>query len=557
MISATIMPRACVRWPALLLACAATVLLPACETLPEVGKKLTELTGIRPAIRAGELPPRPADRVWPDAALDARNQRARGYGLVDMPEMQTYLSGLLQKIKQSAGVADWPGAVYVTATTELEAYSTGAGNVYVSLPWLKSMESEDEMVALLAHELGHVYMDSHKLESTITTSDDMAKWTGVAVALARKAGSATGWTQVDSLMAAYEFGKSTLAPAWGRSEEENADTFGATISLQLGYSFPNGYKAFLERIATWEADNKKRREAERATLLTQLKAASADSVRKQNTATAGAQINLQDAQIEMNASLIEMGHNVSGSMSDLFKKVRQTHPDVEARLTLLTEQVQPLMAGKTRPAATVQPWNRALAQPKTAAVLVNYQRVADAQTSIQQQDFRGARKLALEAASGPTAQHALPVLMMDLTDNFADAAVTRGRTTSPSSAQPQRRVDPLDRNLKSEPDRAWRLYVMRANRLLGAGQTAQAKAVMADGFDYFDKVPAAWPDAIAFSGQANGWDKAKELAQTCAKRFPSSAIICQQAAASPQDIATAEKNAEAKAKSITDKWLKK
>ena len=551
----TAMPRA--RWSALLLASAAIFLLPACETLPEASKKLTALIGIKPAIRAGELPARPADRIWPDATLDVRNQRARGYGLVDMPEMQTYLSGLLQKVKQSAGVADWPGAVYLTAATELEAYSTGAGNVYVSLPWLKSMESEDEMIALLAHELGHVYMDSHKLESTITTSDDMAKWTGVAVALARKAGSATGWTQVDSLMAAYEFGKNTLAPAWGRNEEENADTFGATISLQLGYSFPSGYKAFLERMATWEADNKKQRETERATLLAQLKAASAESLRKQNTVTNSAQINLQDAQIEMNAGLIEMSHNVSGSMSDLIKKVRQSHPDVEARLTSLTEQVQPLMAGKPRPTATVQPWKRALAQPKTAAVLMNYQRVTDAQAAIQQQDFRGARKLALEAASGPTAQHALPALMMDLTDNYAEPNAARMRKLPAASAPPQRRVDPLERNLKSEPDRAWRLYVIRANQLLGAGQTAQAKAVMVDGFGYFDKAPAAWPDAIAFSGQAEGWDKAKEMAQTCAKRFPSSASSCQQAAASPQDIAVAAKNAEDKAKSITDKWLKK
>ena len=52
-------------------------------------------------------------------------------------------------------------------------------------------------------------------------------------------------------------------------------------------------------------------------------------------------------------------------------------------------------------------------------------------------------------------------------------------------------------------------------------------------------------------------DKAKEMAQTCAKRFPSSASSCQQAAASPQDIAVAAKNTEDKAKSITDKWLKK
>lgn len=543
--------------------CSTAFLLSACETLPEASKKLGDMTGFKTGIRAGELPPVPVVRTWPDSVQDVRNQRARGYGLVDMPDMQAYLNGLLQKIKQSAGVPNWPGTVYITAATDLEAYCTGAGNIYVSLPWLQSMESEDEMVALLSHELGHVYMNSHQLESVITGTDEAAKWTAVGVALARKVGNASGWTSVDSLVAAYQFGKNTLAPAWGRSEEENADAFGATISLKMGYSFPSGFKAFLERMATWESDNEKRRVEERATLLQQLKAASADSVRAQNGKVQGAQVNLQDAQIGLNASVVELSHNLSGGLSELVKKITQSHPDVEARLTSLTAQVQPLMAGKPRPQATVEPWKRALAQPRTAAVLLNYQRVADARTALQQQDFRTARKLALEASSGPTAQHALPLMMLDLTENYADTnppvktVPSRARGTPQRPAVVQRNIHPLERNIGSEPDRAWRIYLTRANQLLGAGQNAQAKAVMADGMGYFDQAPAAWPEAIAFVGGLDGWDKAKQMAQTCAQRFPSSATLCQQAAASPQERAASQQKAEAKAKSIVDKWIKK
>lgn len=546
--------------------CATAVLLSACESLPEAGKKLSDLTGIKTGMRAGELPPVPAARTWPDAALDVRNQRARGDGLVDMPHMQAYLNGLLQKIKQAAGVPQWPGAVYITAATDLDAYCTGAGNVYVSLPWLRSMESEDEMVALLAHEFGHIYLNSHQLESAITGTDEAAKWTAVGVALARKVGNASGWTPVDSVMATYQFGKNTLAPAWGRNEEENADTFGLTVSLRMGYSFPSGFKAFLERMATWESDNEKRRVEERAVLLQQLKSASAENLRKKNGTPAGAQINLQDAQIEMNASVIELSHNVSGGFSDVFKKITQNHPDVEARLLALTAQAQPLMAGKPRAAATVQPWQSALAQPQTALILLNYQRVDDARTALQQQDFRAARKLALEATSGPTAQHALPLMMLNLTENYADAQkstpapsprAARGRDAEKRVVPAPRSIHPLERNMRSEPDRAWRTYITRANQLLGAGQNTQAKAVMADGLVYFDQAPAAWPEAIAFVGGVDGWDKAKQMAKTCAQRFPSSASLCQEAAVSPQEKATAAQKSEAKAKSIVDKWMKK
>ena len=63
---------------------------------------------------------------------------------------------------------------------------------------------------------------------------------------------------MDSVIASYAFGKDVLVPAWNRQQEENADRFGATVSLRLGYSYTQGFKAFLERQATWETDNARR-----------------------------------------------------------------------------------------------------------------------------------------------------------------------------------------------------------------------------------------------------------------------------------------------------------
>ena len=545
------------RWrgTAVLAACTATLLLSACKTMPEAGKKLSEMTGMGPSVRAGVLPPPPAARSWPDAAADVRNQRARGYGLVEMPQMQAYLTGLLQSIKQASGVPDWPGAVYITAATDLDAYCTGAGNVYVSLAWLQSMESEDEMVALLAHEWGHVFMDSHKLEGAITTSDDMAKWAAIGVGLARKVGNATGWTPVDSMVAAYSIGKGTLAPAWGRSDESDADTFGVTVSMQLGYSFPSGYKAFLERMASWEAENSQRRETERLALLEQLQRASAQQLRQKNANMKGpAAAGLLDLNVALNGGVIELGESFKGGVNDLLKQVQQGHPDVDKRLSSLVEQVQPLMAGKPRPAARTEPWQRALAQPQTAAILANYQHVADARAALQQQDFRAARQLALQAASEPTAQHALPMLVLDMTEGYAVATPVRSTGGKTNAAKELR---PLERNLQSEPHRAWRIYMTQANKLLGSGQTQQARAVLVEGFGYFEKAPAVWPDVIAFVGRTENWDKAKQLAQTCGQRFASSAELCRQAAQSPQEIAQAQKLSDSKAEKLVNKWFKK
>ena len=172
--------------------------------------------------------------------------------------------------------------------------------------------------------------------------------------------------------------KTPSAPAWGRGEEEDADKFGATLSLQLNYSFSKGFKAFLERQATWEAQNAERQEAEKIRLVAQLKKDVQDELRKQGAKAQGAPLPVQDFQIALSAGLIDATQGLGDGLKDIVRKIQRIHPDTEARLTSLTEQVLPLMEGKTRPATTVLPWQRARSQPRTATVLKNYQRAADA-----------------------------------------------------------------------------------------------------------------------------------------------------------------------------------
>ncbi|WP_236903721.1 M48 family metalloprotease [Cupriavidus malaysiensis] len=522
------------------LAAAAALLASACATLPG---------GDSFVVTTGELPPVPTGRTWPDAAQDVRNQRARGNGLVEMPEMQAYLNGLLAKVKTAAGVPNWPGAVYITASNDLEAYCTGAGNIYLSLGWLSSAESEDEIVAILSHEYGHVYLDYHQLEGASNTADKMALWASVGMVLAQKAGNATGWGIGDSMVASYLLGKGVLVPAWGRQQEENADRFGATVSLRLGYSFTQGFKAFLERQDTWEQQNAARREAQKQRVLEQVKLAAADNARKKSAAQGNDAVNhaMREMQASLESGTAGLFQSVDSGVRDLWGQFTESHPSTSARLDSLTAQVMPLMAGRPRPRPSVEPWTRALAQKRSAATLKNYQLAADAQGALQAQDFVRARKLALDAASGPTARQALPLLTLSL------AEIGPGG----NGMQMQRAAMVLDRNLQSEPDRAWTVYVTRANGLLGSGQGRAAQTVMDQGFTYFNDAPAAWPDAIRFYGQAGDWNRAKQLAAQCASRFPTYANGCNTAALTPAEKAEQERRNEQKAKSLVDRLTKK
>ena len=278
------------------------------------------------SVKTGELPPPPTGRQWPDAERDARNQRAAQMGLVSMPDMQAYLNGLLGRIKEAAGVPDWPGRVYITALPALDAQSTGAGNIYLSIGWLQSAESEDEIVAILSHEFGHIYLDYHQLESANATTDQVATLAAVGVALAQKAGSAAGWSPVDSVIASYTLGKDVLIPAWSRQQEENADRFGATVSLQLGYSYTQGFKAFLERQATWEADNATLEEASRKRMVEQVKQAAAQDTRKQAAAKGNTIAPLTEMQASLSAGMAGAGEDLRNGLDDFWKKLTVSHP---------------------------------------------------------------------------------------------------------------------------------------------------------------------------------------------------------------------------------------
>ncbi|HKR45855.1 MAG TPA: M48 family metalloprotease, partial [Paraburkholderia sp.] len=246
-------------------ACSAALALAACANLP-VPASLASLSSLapgapeKPVVKiAGELPPPPA-HTWPDATQDLNDHRADGWGLVSMPEMEQYLNALLQKIKVATGTADWPVTVHITSDTSLNASSTAAGNIYIPLGWIMSAQSEDEIFAILSHEYGHIYLNHYALYNVRNAGDASAILAGVTWSVVNRNVVDRGWNGLDKIMLVQSIGTTVLMPAWQRSIEEQADLFGATVSLRCGYSYIYGFKAFLERIDSYDTESRERDE---------------------------------------------------------------------------------------------------------------------------------------------------------------------------------------------------------------------------------------------------------------------------------------------------------
>lgn len=521
-------------------------LLLGCESIPKNLKEsplANAFSGTQISPKA-DLPP-PTDRIWPDPAQDVLNQRARGFGLVNAPELGGYLDGLYARIKTQAGVPGWPGRVHILASDALQAYATGAGNIYVSLPWLTSAESEDEIVALLSHEFGHIYLHYHQLEGAVADTDTAASWLSIGVAITNKTAKASGWTQVDSLMTAYGLGRELVTTVYGRSQESAADSFGLNVSLKLGYSYEHGMKVFLERMASWEEVNKQREKDKNEAILQNIRQQAKDNAAKPNP----------KANNPVSQSLNQIGGELSGSMAsalqqvlfdigDASKKIREDHPPIIERIDALAVAVEPFPNFQVDQAAVVKPLQSALQAKRSAELIANY---AVAFKAISEPQSPSAMQLARKSTTGVTATHAVPLFALYTVMVAQPAGVSR------------KKVDVgrvLEANFSSEPDRAWITYQERSSKLKEVGQTSEAKKIMEQGFAYFQNAEEAWPQAIRFYGETQGWDEAKRLAQNCGKNFRRVSARCTQAATSPAEAATAERKSNEKADQITKKWSK-
>ena len=488
---------------------------------------------------------RPSERTWPNVTNDVLNQRARGFGLVNAPEMQTYLNGLYARIKNQAGVKAWPGSVYILASDSLQAYATGAGNLYVSLPWLTSIQSEDELVAMLSHEFGHIYLHFHQLEGVVGDADTANGWLMLGVAAAKKTAQQTGWTEVDTLTTVYMLGRGLVTTTYSRSQESAADHFGLNLSLKLGYSYEHGMKAFLERMASWEEKNEQREKEQQAQLLQATRDRTMNTVVKQSPKTNNA---LSQALVQTQGEVIA---GVGGAVQQFFfevgkisEKIRGDHPPIGERIdamALAIASVPDLQADKEPVTRSLQ---AARTDKRTAAILANY---SLAFTAIKTPNDPESLVQARQSASGVTATHAVPL--------FAVYTVMNARQLA-TKKQERDLSKFLELNFSSEADRAWKIYQERSSRLKNEGQTVAAKKVMEQGLGYFRNAEDAWPEAIRFYGEIQGWDEAKRMAKTCGENFRRVSSRCSQAAASPAEIVETERRNKAKSDQIGKKLLK-
>lgn len=157
---------------------------------------------------------------------------------------QTYLTEVGEKIVKVSDRSNLSFHFTVLDNDQINAFATPGGYLFFYTGILRMMESEDELAAVMAHEVSHV-VGRHSVK-TIQT------YYGGAIALSLLLGENMDKEvgQITSLV----FG--LALQGYGRKNEHEADEFGLHYMTKAGYN-PNGAVTMFEKLASFSGEKKR------------------------------------------------------------------------------------------------------------------------------------------------------------------------------------------------------------------------------------------------------------------------------------------------------------
>lgn len=171
------------------------------------------------------------------------------YDIIKDPIITDYLDHVGQKLIAAMPQQPLAYKFYAVRQDAYNAFAGPGGNIFIFSGLFAALESEDELAALLAHEIAHVscrhiseMMEKSKKTSMATMAGVIA---GILVGLGG-AGTVGGALTVGSMAAGQ-----SMALAYSRDNEMQADQIGRANLQKAGYSL-GGLLSILKKIRTTE-----------------------------------------------------------------------------------------------------------------------------------------------------------------------------------------------------------------------------------------------------------------------------------------------------------------
>ncbi len=172
------------------------------------------------------------------------------FKLIDDPDITQYINKLGQSVLDVAGIQYFDYHFFVIDNKEFNAFAAPSGLIFFHSGLIEMMNSEDELVAVLAHEIGHIvkrHLASRVEKGKYTTAASL----GLALAALAFGGAATPVLLTGALATGQSFNLH-----FSRQDEEEADLLSYGWLKKL-HRDPEGEVKMLEsmrRIARYRSE---------------------------------------------------------------------------------------------------------------------------------------------------------------------------------------------------------------------------------------------------------------------------------------------------------------
>jgi predicted Zn-dependent protease len=147
----------------------------------------------------------------------------------DDPMLESYLNGVVQRLAVHAKPRPFKYRIKVVKDPAVNAFTFGAGYLYVNAGLLARMDNEAQVAMVLAHEIAHA------AESHVTNGMKANAGITMLGQLAGRAAASSGRIDYEVLQKTYHYSMNAAINGHGRSQESEADELGLDYLFKAGY----------------------------------------------------------------------------------------------------------------------------------------------------------------------------------------------------------------------------------------------------------------------------------------------------------------------------------
>lgn len=161
--------------------------------------------------------------------------------LIQEASINDYVNKVGQEIIKSIGPQPFEYQFYVLNSPEINAFAIPGGRVFINSGLILLLEKEDELAAVLAHEIGH------GVARHIATRGEKVQKINLATLGAILAGILLGGPAAGAIATTSVAASETAMLKYSREDEDEADYLGLKFMDQAGYN-PEGMLAVLKKL---------------------------------------------------------------------------------------------------------------------------------------------------------------------------------------------------------------------------------------------------------------------------------------------------------------------